>query len=352
MLVGVQSGNHLTNRWQVASRWLWYTQLRRGGGVVVRIVRNLVGVVVDYLCDLVRYVRYSSTFRVYGSRAHFEARLIRAYHRIEKALSLREPRDGFGKQVAQALARDVERYILRYGIDMTAQVCLNVLTAYIAFHRGRGESIPELESTVQRLKGLAGDRLTLTAGGVMQVTAADIRSAIRGQFAGFVESRHSIRQFAPRPVDPGLIREAVRIAIRTPSACNRQMWRVRAYDGEAKRRVLALHNGSRGFGHEADKILIVTGDLRYFEGSTERNQVYIDGGMFAMTLIYALHSLGLGTCALNLAIGRRTERKLRRIANIPAWETFIVMIAVGHLPEVLRVAQSPRRSVDEVLVNV
>lgn len=352
MLGEVETGAALTNRRQVTRRWVWYARIRRGVGAVVRTVRTAVGLGLDYLYDLCRYVRHSSTFKPYASRAHFEARLIMNYHRIEKALSLREPREGFGQQVAWELAEDLERYVARYGFDVTAQVSLNVLAAFLAFHRDRGHIFRDLEAAIQRLRDRGGDRLTVTAGGVMQVTSADIHLAIRKQFAQFVEARHSIRQFAPTPVDVALIKEAVRIAIHTPSVCNRQMWRVRVYEGQAKERVLALQNGNRGFGHEADKVLIVTGDLQYFVGTGERNQVYIDGGMFAMTLIYALHSLGLGTCALNLSIGRKTDRELRQVAGIPAWETFIMMIAVGHLPDVLPVAQSPRRSVDEVLVKV
>ena len=46
-----------------------------------------------------------------------------------------------------------------------------------------------------------------------------------------------------------------------PSACNRQYVRVHSVgDIEMKKAILSLQNGNRGFGENADKLLVVTAD--------------------------------------------------------------------------------------------
>jgi nitroreductase len=72
--------------------------------------------------------------------------------------------------------------------------------------------------------------------------------------------------------------------------------------------------------------------------------------MFAMSLLLALHSLGLGACPLNWSMEKGPDMALRRTAKIHDEDAVIMLIAVGHLPEVLRVAQSPRKNLDEVVV--
>jgi nitroreductase len=69
-----------------------------------------------------------------------------------------------------------------------------------------------------------------------------------------------------------------------------------------------------------------------------------------MSLIYALHSLGLGTCCLNWCATVERDRELKRIVRIPESEAVIMMIAVGHIAETLKVARSVRRSVEELLI--
>jgi nitroreductase len=116
------------------------------------------------------------------------------------------------------------------------------------------------------------------------------------------------------------------------------------------RAVLEHQNGNRGFGDTAQRILVVTCDYRAFASCTERNEAFVDGGMFAMSLVYALHALELGFCCLNLCQQNRTGRALRRVGNIPDHEALIMVIAVGHLPDALHVARSERRAVEDVLV--
>ena len=126
-----------------------------------------------------------------------------------------------------------------------------------------------------------------------------------------------------------MIKKAISIAQSTPSVCNRQTWRTHVFlDKEQIKEILKYQNGNRGFGEDAAAILIVTASLPYFIGVGERNQAFIDGGMYAMTLVYALHSLGLGTCCLNLWVSQVWILGCNEVAKIPCDEVLIMMIAV------------------------
>jgi nitroreductase len=148
-----------------------------------------------------------------------------------------------------------------------------------------------------------------------------------------------------------LVERAVTLAQKSPSVCNRQAWKVHVITAEdEKRKVLDLQNGSRGFGDQANKVLIVTVELGNFLTVGERNQGWVDGGMFAMSLVYALHSLGLGTCCLNWAVRHERDRQLKHEVDISNSESIIMMIAVGHLPDEFPVAQATRRNVKGMLI--
>jgi nitroreductase len=187
-------------------------------------------------------------------------------------------------------------------------------------------------------------------GGIKKVTREKIWIDSKKDLKPFFASRHSVRNFALKEVDINLIEQAVEMAQRSPSVCNRQSSKVYVFSEEhQKKKVLSCQNGNRGFGDQASNVLIITSDLQNFASVGERNQSWIDGGMYAMSLVYALHSLGLGTCCLNWSVEYQVDQQLRQVAGIGDSEVVIMMVAVGHLPNELMVAQSPRKAVNEIL---
>jgi len=120
---------------------------------------------------------------------------------------------------------------------------------------------------------------------------------------------------------------------------------------ENAQQALDWQPGNKGFGHLASRGLIVTADLQSFSGTGERNQPFVDGGMFAMSLLYALHALGLGACPLAWSMRPAQDREMRKALGIPDSEAVIMMISVGHLPDSLQVAKSHRMPIEHVLVE-
>lgn len=303
----------------------------------------------EFIYDYKKYKKYSYSFREDKEKRHYESDMIFYYHKIEKGLALPEPRIGFGKENVKYLLKILKEYVKKFGWDDISSISLNTLYEYYYFNKENNLNIIELYKELEELKKTIPSDIKQGIGGTIEITKEEIENA-RVDFKKFAYTRYSIRNFAPGFVSPDLIKEAVEIAQKTPSVCNRQSSKVYVYSNEVdKNNILKFQNGNAGFGHLADKILIVTVDLRDFRGRHERYQAFIDGGMFSMSLIYALHSLGLGTCALNLSITNEVENNLKKAAKIPKSEVLMMMIAVGQIPEKLKVAWSPRRNIADIL---
>ncbi|MEJ1194031.1 nitroreductase family protein [Pseudarthrobacter sp. CCNWLW207] len=167
----------------------------------------------------------------------------------------------------------------------------------------------------------------------------------------FFTTRRSVRNFDPaRSVAKEQLALATTWALNTPSVCNRQAGRVYYFTEQSDvERVLRLQNGNAGFRSSVSAVAVVTVDSRLFTGATERNQRWVDGGLFAMTLVWALHGVGLQTCMLNWSATNKSSQRLRRETGIDGHEDIVVLIAVGHADQGHRVARSERRGLEQVM---
>lgn len=318
-----------------------------------RYFRDLLGLWRASWCDVRWYARHSGLFDHRGKGA-LQARIVKAYHALEKGLALAAPRPGFGQVAAAQLLAASESYLARFGADRTLVGAAGTLDEYLRFNASVGVDLPEVRVATDRLRA-ALDRETADClgGGTIEVTREAIQRAGRLDLRDFFQSRYSVRQFADATVDSSLLEAAVRMAQKTPSVCNREAGRVYVVDDRNKANALLQHqNGNRGFGDQAGKLLVVTARLDCFLTVGERYQCWIDGGLFAMSLIYALHSLGLGTCCLNWSVEPDVDRAFKTAAGIPDDQAVIMLLAVGHLPERFRVAKSMRRPLEDVLIHI
>jgi nitroreductase len=282
------------------------------------------------------------------------------WHVVEKGLSMKEVRPLFGRDGIANLLNLLNRY-RQEGHDPGAfayQAALQVLAAYMEYHAG----LPGIDLVAEpfvsirnRLKNdgiadnLGGEGFS---GGRKYITRAEVLSGTSGTFPELMGSRCSVRHFAEAPVDEADIIKAVQWAQKSPSVCNRQEIRILAINSAEKiQKILLLQGGTRGFAEQVKTLLIVGGDLRAFHSPAERNQVYCDSGIFAMSLLLGLHYLGLGTCPLHWCVDPSKDRQLRELADIPSSCTVAMLIAVGTLPEQFYVAYSQRIPVDAVLLR-
>lgn len=265
-----------------------------------------------------------------------QADLLRKMHSLEKGLALPDPAPAFGIAKAYDLIKLSESYRKAYGDDWYFRTCVGVLREYAAFQTQHERAVPELDAFLTR-------HTVAEPGGTIVIRRADKQKAMSLDFGTFARSRHSVRNFSPEPVDEALILEAIDIARKTPSVCNRSSGRVYlTMDRADIDAALGVQGGARGFSQTVPCLLVVASDVGTFYKVGERNQPFIDGGLFAMSLVYALHGLGLGVCMLNWSKTPGQDKRLRNLFHIEDQHNIIMMIAVGHMPEVVRVARSPR----------
>ena len=144
----------------------------------------------------------------------------------------------------------------------------------------------------------------------------------------------------------------MRIAQKAPSACNRQATKVYYYRDSLINKQLGKYiAGNTGFDDEVKAYLVITGDMSAFYDTFERNQLYVEGGMFAMALMESLHYKGIASCALQNGELRKKNQKFKEICrNIPENERIILFIAIGYYREHYSYAVSNRKELGNVLI--
>ena len=299
-----------------------------------------------------RLLRYGASFGTEKDAAKLQYTLLRTAHTLEKGLSMPSPRKGFGKEKALGLIEGLGRYASLYGSSdpefLTAP--MQTLAAYLDYSEKEGTDVSAVKAAFEGLLetycGLTG-RSSLPEGtaGTLTADAGEIRAAAKGDFGSLLRSRHSIRSFAREEVPDATILKALELAQRTPSACNRQAWKTHVFKGDESVRLIRWQGGCKGFEEEIRTAILVTADMRAFL-SYEPHQAYVDGGLYAMNLINALHYLGLGTIPVSTGFKCRHLDKLYSGFGIPENEVPIVIIGTGPLPEEVRFAASQRKSTD------
>ena len=298
--------------------------------------------------DAVRFYRYSGINKSHQFQGEQAARITMAYHQLEKGLSYAQPRPGFGPDVVTRLLSAIEPYIKQHGLVAPATSALGVLQAYVAFNESVQVDMTALKARLATINQSAMDNAF--EGGVVAVSRQQLSNDRAAGFERFFNSRHSVRHFTGGVVSDADIKAAITIALKTPSVCNRQSWKVHAYSNKQHmQQLLNIQSGSRGFGEQASAVLIVTSDLSSFVDVSERYQAWIDGGMFSMSVCLALHAQGLGTCCLNWSKERADDVAMRKAANILPHEQIMMLIAVGTLPDQFNVAYSARKPLSQAL---
>jgi len=283
----------------------------------------------DFRADRKRYRRYAMVAESsYGklNGVHHEAQVTRDYHRVEKGLALPDPRRPFGQELLGRLDDLVPGDGLRERETRPYLVAASTARAALLEWNAGGEPSDEVAP--------------------IRPTASRLDS-IDALFA----TRHSVRNYDGRPVEDTLLDRATELAAMSPSVCNRAPWHVRYYHGAEAHRVLGYQFGNGGFRETVPAIAVVSVELGLFAGSGERNQAWIEGGIFATSLLWALHGLGLDTCMLNLSLTGPQARDFRRATNMRESELPIVVIAIGYGTPGHRVARSPRRPTSDIRLN-
>lgn len=313
------------------------------------IYRNMV-LIKYFMYDFNRFRKWSSAVSGENTQEKMRARLILLIHSVEKGLSLEDVRLGFGFKNINMLIDFVKKYYVLYGYDYVVKMALDVLGAYLQYHNKQNHEVDGIQQLYDECLLQIKEFKSSNDTGVISVVKDEMYRDSMIDFRAFCQSRYSVRQFTDQKVPDDLITDAVSIAQKTPSVCNRQSSKVYVIsDPDKISQVIKIQSGARSFGEKVNKLIITASDLSSFVSYAERNQSWIDGGMFSMSLVYALHSKGLGTCCLNWCKDNCVDKELRRSISISETDNIVMVIAVGFPKESFVVAKSPRKKIDEIL---
>lgn len=309
-----------------------------------------------YIYDIRHTYRYMHWPTGHKARQTLSSALLFQYHKLEKGLVMPGKRRFFGADPADATMKMLQRW-QAMDYDRSDPVYVGAIETLRGYrnrlHEGaldQGDKVisrlDDFLSSVNEADVALSTPQNLSAINVNHNTAAEA-------FRALAEARRSVRDYRPDPVPDAVLREAVRMAQLSPSACNRQPWRVYLVsDTERKQQLLSYQNGNKGFGYLAPHIAIVTADEQCFFDASERHEPYIDGGLFSMSFILALSAQGVGSCCLNWCVPPANDKAVHRLFQLPDSQRIMMLIAIGYAPDNCMVPRSPRRDTDAVLINL
>lgn len=272
-----------------------------------------------------------------------------AYHIVEKGLTMPEPRPGFGRAVVVSLCRTIFAYD-SLGLphnELEFRQSVSVLKEYLEFHALIGFQLDEevaglLKKVDSAFRDVEGEKQ-------IRISSKEYFSTVDKPFDVFCNSRFSVRNYTNREIPLEVLHECIDLAQKSPSFCNRQPTRVHIVKSpEKKEAILAVQNGNRGFGHLAETLLVLTSVVSTTKDIHERNENHLNGGMFAMTLLNALHWKKIAACSLNWSVSDDKDQKLRKVLGIPDNEVALLVISCGYPPEEFSMARSPRKKWNEI----
>jgi len=310
--------------------------------------RTPIGEILNKIYDFKIHFKYSFKLSNNRDKEKLASYLQKQFHVIEKGMALPEPRPGFGQKKILDIVANAKIYIKLYGEDELIKSLKATLKEYIDFNKGNNEDLSNAyyQTIIEFTQSYEG---TEHEGGTKTVHKKDILQAIDIDFEQFVKTRNSVRDFSSEPVNTNDVVEAVSLAKYAPSVCNRQGWHVHLYTNKNKiKKLLSLQNGNRGFTDSVNQLIIITGDTYAFT-KYESNQIFTDGGLFAMNLILALHSKGIGSIALNTDIPYVIEKKMKNEGGIPEYQRLIMYLGIGNLKDTYKVAVSKRKPTEKIL---
>lgn len=305
-----------------------------------------------YYYDFTRYLRYSRTL---GNKSpeNLAAEITVLYHVIEKGLTMPNTRLGFGEERVISLCDLCLHFFELYGRgEEQVEHAIEVILEYEYFHKQEKHNLSNL--VINKISEVKNKISGFVACSQRTITKQEYFQNKENAFSHFSNSRASVRNFNSVNIPIESINEALSLAKNAPSACNRQSWRTYVVtDSKKIKEILEVQGGNRGFGHLSNKLIIIAGDISVFSGVYERNQIFIDGGMYAMNLLYALHYHEIAACILNCSHSPEKDLRLRDLLKIRESEVFIAMVACGTPPESFRIAISKRYNLDKtnILMN-
>ena len=277
------------------------------------------------------------------------ADLIRNIHSIEKGLSIKNVRLGFGHQKQKEMIKQIE-ILKKNNSNYYKEIiimAISVLKSYILFHNEKNFSddyIIELRQYVDDNKKF----IEKDFGGVCYFNKKDLLFNIK-EIEHFFKTRHSVRNYSNKSVKMTIIKKAIDLARTCPSACNRQAVRCYVIDKNKAGTIIRDLSGIGGFAKDIDKFIIITGKISSYTYN-EHNQFIVSASIFCGYLSLTLHLYGLGSCIIQRpVIWNKKCQLIKKEYKIEDDEQIVCLLGVGNIEENTIVPISHRINTDNIL---
>lgn len=297
--------------------------------------------------------RYFCKYYTFASnnQSNLEYKMLIIAHSIEKGLCVEKNVRPFGSKKVQELIDALRVYSSKgYSESFAFQLSLSMLDEYKKFYETNkftNESIYKVVSNV--LDEFEGYQ-KLECGKEQYKT-----KNINCNYLELLNSRHSIRSFSDKKISMDEINYAIDCAIKSPSACNRQMIKAYCYFNKNKEQIDIVNNfaqGLSGFDKKNINYFVITYNESAFCFPGERNQGLFNAGLFSTNLINGLHNKGIGSCFIQYANSLSEEKKMKKELGIPENERIAVLVAFGKYNDEYMIPRSTRKNKKDILKMV
>lgn len=288
-------------------------------------------------------LKYMATGRMNNNSRKLETDLTITAHALEKGMAIGKVRIGFGKKKAYSLIKGLDKYsqLKGYKKEFIIEVS-SIINKYILFNKEQGADMKDIQVEFEKFCTSHYIEL-INQGGILTKSKQETNNQLCSDFREFSQSRFSIRDFSEQPISMEAINKALQLCERTPSACNRQNYRIHIFTNkEQRQKLFDMQLGCNGFSDDMQCAILICGDMlgyKYYEHSL----LYVDGGLYAMNLLYALHREGLATIPLTVAHKNGYLNRIKKAIGIPDNEIPILLIGVGSYKDKYKVAESHRK---------
>ncbi|MGL5953366.1 MAG: nitroreductase family protein [Providencia rustigianii] len=301
-----------------------------------------------FMYDFNRFLRFNAwNFKCSNAKMR-QYHLAKLTHTLEKSMSFKDKRAGAGytnaKKIQEIL---IEVDNNNYEKNFNDFLALQTLKKFCLESKDADKKFSNIYQELPNWDDAFTDY------GIYSLSKEEIS---RGQLESpedFFNSRYTLRDFSSIIISSEIIDRALNLAQKTPSSCNMQPWHVYVLNNRENIDIaLSYQTGNKGFTNNIHNLMIITSDQLSFISSSERYQHWIDGGLYAMSLIYAFHSLGIATCSLNWSENPKKDIAIRKVLNINEHHSIIMMIAFGYPCENNLVCVSPRKNIKNIKTEI
>lgn len=272
-------------------------------------------------------------------------------HSLEKGMSNKSLRP-FGREKVIRLIGLIKEYS-KYGNsdDYEYIVAVSALREYVDIYKDNGWQEEEYKIVEDYLRSCKNIKQVDV--GCQIIKQKDFINVSQIDYVNFLSTRHSAREYSNQKLLKEDIEYAVNAAILSPSACNRQMCKVYYLeDKKCKEIVFKMGQGFGNFEIENANLFVITFDLASFYFIGERNQGWLNAGLFSMNFVNALHSKNIGSCFIQFGNSNKQEIEMKKALNIPDSERIAVIISAGYYEDEFKTPFSHRKEVTDIYIKI